>query len=159
MGYTKPNFYSRNYCSFLLKEMNQEESAEAGPSDEGKAAVINAISIIEGCNPQDRGYVLNRLSQIYFGAKGAKQIRGALKSSKATKKSTKVSWKKEWEAHKSYKDWQAHILAHKSDTPQQREATGGAYETLRQEAFRVRDSIKATARDRGGGSNNEGERA
>jgi len=133
-----------------------EEVGNLGPSKEAKDAVSDCIRVIEGCDPQDRGYLLNRLAQIYFGAKGAKQIRGALKSSSSKKKS-KTSWKKEWEATTEYQNWQNHIEAHKGESPDKRATHQAEYESLRQCAFRVRDTLKPTSNDKGGGDDNPGE--
>jgi hypothetical protein len=138
--------------------MEQGEETK-GPSEEGKDAVARAIAIIEGCNPQDRGYVLNRLSQIYLGAKSAKQIRGALKSSTTSKKkSSKTSWKEQWEATTEYQEWQSHIAEHKGETPEQRAAHQETYEGLRARAFRVRDTIKSPPVDNEGGTDDEAEK-
>jgi hypothetical protein len=120
--------------------------------------VTNVIGIIEGCDPRDRGYLLTRLTQIYFGASGAKQVRGALKSSKTAKKGkkSKTSWKKEWEATEAFKAWQDHITAGKGMSPDERAATETEYVRLRTEAFRVRDTIKSAANDNKGGANTQG---
>jgi len=134
----------------------EEEVGNLGPSAEAKTAVSDCIRIIEGCDPQDRGYLLNRLAQIYFGAKGAKQIRGALKSS-TTKKKSKTSWKKQWETTPEYQDWQNHIDAHKGESPENREAHQAEYDVLRQSAFRVRDTLKPTSNNKGGGDDNPDE--
>jgi hypothetical protein len=100
--------------------------------------------------------LLNRLAQIYFGAKGAKQIRGALKGSSSKKKS-KTSWKKEWEASAEYKAWQAHIETHKGESPDNRATHQAEYEVLRQRAFRVRDTLKPSSDNTGGGDDNQNE--
>jgi hypothetical protein len=121
-----------------------------GPSKEAKDAIAKAIAIIEGCNPQDRGYVLNRLSQIYLGAKSAKQIKGALKSSSKPKRKFKTSWKEDWAKTPEYQAWQSHIANHKGDTPEQRAAQQTQYEALRAGAFLVRDEIKAAKVDNRG---------
>lgn len=128
-----------------------EEVSVLGPSKEAKDAVSDCIRVIEGCDPQDRGYLLNRLAQIYFGAKGAKQIRGALKSSSSKKKS-KTSWKKEWEATTEYQNWQDHIEAHKGESPENRATHQAEYESLRQCAFRVRDTLKPSTDNSGSGN-------
>jgi len=127
-----------------------------GPSPEAKGAVTQVISVIEGLDPQDRGYLLNRMTQIYFGARGAKQVRGALKGSKTSKaKKSKTSWKKEWEATDAYKAWQNHITAGKGKSPEERAKTAGEYDTLRQAAFRVRDALKTPANDKRGDEDNQ----
>jgi len=126
-----------------------------GPSPEARAAVTQAIAVIEGLNPQDRGYLLNRLTQIYFGAKGAKQVRGALKSAKTAKKKPKTSWKKEWEATEAYKAWQAHIDANRGRSPEDRASSAEEYNALRQEAFRVRDTLKPSSNDKRSGEGDQ----
>jgi len=127
-----------------------------GPSDEAKKAVMTIIGAIENCDPSDRGYVLNRISQVYFQATGAKAIKTALKSAKASKKKPKVSWKKQWADTSEYKAWQAHIAAHKGETPEQQAPHAESYKALRQEAFRVRDALKGTGVNTDGGQDQEG---
>lgn len=129
------------------------------PSDKGKEAVLSAIGAIEGCSPQDRGYVLNRLAQVYFGARSSKVIREALKQSKAkATKKPKLSWKRQWEATPEYQAWQSHIATHRGESPEQRLAHKQTYEGLRACAFRVRDAIKSSPDHRGSDHDNEGER-
>jgi hypothetical protein len=95
------------------------------------------------------------LTQIYFGAKGAKQVRGALKSAKTAKKKPKTSWKKEWEATEAYKAWQAHIDANRGKSPEDRAGSAEEYNALRQEAFRVRDTLKPSSNDKRSGEGDQ----
>lgn len=125
--------------------MSSATADNKGPSEKAKTAVANVIAIVEGCDPQDRGYLLNRLAQIYYGAKGAKDIRAALnvKSAASKKASSKKSWKEAWHATPEYREWQQNIADHKSDDAAAKAANAETYNRLRADAFRVRDRLKA----------------
>jgi hypothetical protein len=104
------------------------------------------VSKIESLPDRDRGFVLNRIAKVYFGAKDAKEALTAVTAKQGRDKSSKGSkntWKKQWEESAEYKAWQAHIKVFKDRSPAERESAKTDYEALRASAFRVRDEIRS----------------